>query len=86
VPNKCGTCSKSDWSSSKRRIERKTMADSAIVTRGLKKQFGKKMEFGPDKIEIEQIRACGSQVVEVIDLSLEESFVEYVSPYLAEEG
>ena len=42
MPNKCGRCSKSDWSSSKRRIERKTMTDSAIVTRGLKKQFGKK--------------------------------------------
>ena len=42
------------------------------------------MEFGPDKIE--QIRACGGQIMEVIDLSLEESFVEYVSPYLAEEG
>ena len=40
------------------------MADSAIVTRGLKKRFGKKA------------------AVE----GLEKSFVEHVSPYLAEEG
>ena len=36
-------------------------------------------DFGPEKLE--QIRACGVEVEEVIDLSLEESFIDFVSPY-----